>query len=162
MAMNAEPARFAMDEKSIAAARLLGNFVTMDALPKSKRGRPPLRKKGAMTPAEKQKRYRRRIRKSEAEAKLAEQRERSRARRIDPYSIARLDEREAETHRRIEAYRAEWARRYGQAPMPPMPGANALADELVRQMAEFIAECAGEITIDDVRAAIDRRFGTRF
>ena len=50
----------------------------------------------------------------------------------------------------------EWLERYWQ---PPVPGASGPADELARQVAEYLAE-SGEITIDDLRAAIDRRFGS--
>jgi hypothetical protein len=122
-------------------------------------GRPCIRKKGPLTHAERQKRYRARIRKAENEIKDAARKARSRERRIDPYNIAKFAEREAEVDRKIEAYRAEWTRRYGQAPMPPLPGASAMADELVRQIAECIMQSAGEMSIADVRAAINRRFG---
>jgi hypothetical protein len=40
-----------------------------------------------------------------------------------------------------------------------LPDASGPADELARQIDEFLAENT-EITIADVRAAIDRRFGT--
>ena len=45
--------------------------------------------------------------------------------------------------------------RYGR---DPLPGATGAADELARQIDEFLAQNPA-ITVADVRAAIDRRFG---
>jgi hypothetical protein len=41
---------------------------------------------------------------------------------------------------------------------PPLPHANGAADELARQIDEYMAQ-EPSLSIDDVRKAIDRRFG---
>jgi hypothetical protein len=56
---------------------------------------------------------------------------------------------------RDDAKRQEWLASYGRR---PLPDANGAADELAGQIEEFMRQ-DGEITIDDVRKAIDRRFG---
>jgi hypothetical protein len=70
-----------------------------------------------------------------------------------------------ETSARVDAERAEWVRLFQQ---PELPGANGPADNLARQIAEWLMmtnrdldDDDGVVTIEDVRAAIDRRFGPR-
>jgi hypothetical protein len=99
--------------------------------------RPPTRKSGAYTPAERQRRRRKRLRAEKRQAEIA----------------AKRAENEA-------AYRARAASRPAHASddtpaQPPLPDR---ADELVRQIAEVLL-ADPDLTIADVRAALDRLFG---
>jgi hypothetical protein len=76
---------------------------------------------------------------------------RYRASLADPARI----ERDAAAAARDDAKRQEWLASYGRA---PFPDANGAADELARQIDEYVAQEPG-LSIDDVRKAIDRRFG---
>lgn len=118
-------------------------------------GRPTIFKKGAMTAAERQRRRRVKVRKQRREEEQAASRERNFAKLNDPDRLCRRAEAERESSARWEAERQEWTVRNGRE---PLPGANGPADELARQIDEFLAENGG-LTIADVRAAIDRRFG---
>ena len=118
-------------------------------------GRPPLRKKGAMTAAERQRRHRRKLRKEQREAEVLATRVRNMAAGHDPEYLRRKAERDRAGVEKWEAEHQEWLARYGRA---PLPAANGEADELARQIEECLAQNP-ELTIDDVRAAIDRRFG---
>jgi len=97
------------------------------------RGRPPLRKKGAMTSAERQRRYRRKLR---AKRRTAE-----------------IEKKRAANAARAAAPREAWT----QALSISEPGLQNPADELARQIEDYLAECL-DLTIDHVRAAIDRRW----
>ena len=106
-------------------------------------GRPPIGKK-AMTAAERQRRRRKRLAREAAkqarEAKADERRARS------PY---------------VTLPRPMFFAGLGpiEAPDPvPVVTKEERADELARQIAEYLAE-APELTIEDVKAAIGRRFG---
>jgi hypothetical protein len=118
-------------------------------------GRPALRKKGPMTAAERQRRRRRKLRREKREAEMMAEREKNaaryRANRADPTRI----ERDAAAAARADAKHQEWLASYGR---PPLPDANGAADELARQIDEYMAQEPG-LSIDDVRKAIDRRFG---
>jgi hypothetical protein len=100
-------------------------------------GRQPLRKKGAMTAAERQRRRRKRVK--------AEQRSALRERQ------------QAENHARYLASLEnppQWTRALS---LPAQPPLESLADEIAWQIEEVLV-ADGVLTIDDVRAAIDRRF----
>src|SRR4051812_36982630 len=106
-------------------------------------GRPPIGKK-AMTTAERQRRRRKRLARENAkqarEQKAAERRARS------PY---------------VTLPRPTFLGGLGpvEAPTPvPVVTKEERADELARQITEYLTE-APEITIEDVKAAIGRRFG---
>lgn len=121
-----------------------------------KMGRPTIFKKGPLTPAERQRRHRKKLRKEKRAAEVIATRERNRARFDDPERQSRITERRAADVAAHNAKMEKWTALYWQ---PPLSDANGPADELARQIAEFMAECHGDITITDVRAAIDRRFG---
>jgi hypothetical protein len=97
-------------------------------------GRPPIRKKGAMTAAERQRRHRRKLRAERRAAEIETKRAANSARAAEP--------------------RPPWT----QALSIVVPGLPAPADELARQIEEYLKEVP-EISIDDVLAAINKRFG---
>jgi len=101
-------------------------------------GRPSIRKKGAMTAAERQRRHRRKLRAARRAAEMAEQRVVNSARARQPRD-------------------AGWTQAL---PIIPVAGLPGPADELARQIGEYLAE-RSDLTIDDVRDAIDRRFGAQ-
>ncbi|MBO0735251.1 MAG: hypothetical protein J2P48_01575 [Alphaproteobacteria bacterium] len=110
-------------------------------------GRPTLYKRGAMTPAERQRRHRKKLSREKRAAEVLHKQELNNAEGPTPKQL------ELETEQReLEEKRQELARQN-----PALPNATP-ADELARQIGEYLTECP-EITIDDVRAAIDRRFG---
>jgi hypothetical protein len=125
-------------------------------------GRPALRKKGAFTAAERQRRHRQKLRREQRAAeKDAERAARdARWRRDFPSDTARQREDAA----RYQAEHAEWTRLFER---PELPGANGPADDLARQIAEWLMMTNRDlndddgVTIEDVRAAIDRQFGPR-
>lgn len=118
-------------------------------------GRPTIFKKGAMTAAERQRRRRVKLRKLRREEEQAASRERVEAMFSDPEYLRRKAEADRVSAERAEAERQAWVACYGR---DPLPGATGAADELARQIDEFLAENS-TITIADVRAAIDSRFG---
>ncbi len=101
-----------------------------------------------MTAAERQKRHRRKLKRVEREVQIAA-------------SQARSAELAAHAHpaagwgriRHEAALREEWQNMIGQAEHI----GETIADELVRQLAE--AMIIDSIPVDDIRAALDRRFG---
>jgi hypothetical protein len=101
-------------------------------------GRKPIRKKGAMTAAERQRRRRKRLRADRREVLKEQQR--------------------AENHARYLAH----MERHGLKERPPVepcqPPLPDRADEIAWQIAEVMA-ADPELTIDDIRAALVRRFG---
>jgi hypothetical protein len=101
----------------------------------------------AMTAAERQQRRRKRLRRETAKA--ARQAEIAAKRAKNAARNSALDQR----------LRAEAGVFISPLPvgMPIPPLANP-ADEIARQLSEVLAE-SPELTIDDLRAAIDRRFG---
>jgi hypothetical protein len=99
-------------------------------------GRPPLRKKGAYTAAERQRRRRKRL----AAEKRAAETEEKRAASHRAYLASRAAPREPRVVAEVESL--------------ALPDA---ADEIALQIAEVVQ--VGDLTIDDIRAAIDRRFG---
>lgn len=105
-------------------------------------GRPPIRKKGAFTAAERQQRRRKKLKRRQREAVEAERIARIRAER-----------------RTALAQQTEWQERaaYIREERPPET-IEQLADELARQIAGVIGDFPG-VTIDDLRAALDRLFG---
>jgi hypothetical protein len=95
-------------------------------------GRPPLRKKGAFTPAERQRRRRKRL--------AAERREAERAAKRGPVQAAKV---------------YYWPDTLV-APEPSLPATSQdVANELVRQIHEVVL--AGDTTLADVMDAIWRR-----
>jgi hypothetical protein len=108
-----------------------------------------------MTAAERQRRHRRKVRASQRQAEIAATRARNEARFRDPAWLRARTEKDAAGIAEQNRKHEEWLALYGRA---PLPDANGEADELARQIDEYLAQ-APEITIDDVRAAIDRRFG---
>jgi hypothetical protein len=105
-------------------------------------GRPPNRKTGAYTAAERQQRRRKKLKRQQREAVEAE----------------RIAAREAE-HRvglRQQAEHQRWAA-HVRSERPPVTIAD-LADDLAEQIARVIDDFPG-VTIDDLRAALDRLFG---
>jgi hypothetical protein len=112
-----------------------------------------------MTATERQQRRRLRLRREKAkatrDAEKAAKRQQNAARFADPDARRVWSERQAGLAAKHEAERQEWIALYQRN---PIAGAAGPADELARQIAEYLAE-APEITINDVRAAIDRRFG---
>ena len=88
-----------------------------------------------MTAAERQRRHRRKLRAACRAAEMAEQRVVNSARARQPRD-------------------GGWT----QALPIPVAGLPGPADELARQIGEYLAE-RPNLTIDDVRDAIDRRFG---
>jgi hypothetical protein len=133
------------------------NFVTSPSNETGARrvGRPALRKKGAFTAAERQRRHRKKLRREQRPAELAAKRERHEA--YARKSAPRYAAIAAEVSARVDAQHAEWTRLFEQ---PELPGANGPADEIARQIAEWLAQDP-DLTLEDVRAAIDRRFGAR-
>ena len=105
-------------------------------------GRPPLRKKGAFTAAERQRRRRARLRKEKREAEVDAMRARS---------LKKL--RASQAKAEAEGY-PEWT---VALPVPPLDNP---ADELALQIADLL-ESERNITIDELRDALDRRFGPR-
>jgi hypothetical protein len=124
-------------------------------------GRPTIFKKGALTAAERQKRHRIKLRKQRREDEAAASRERSYAQtyaqQTDPEYQRRLAEARKAFAEDWEAKQQERLERYGP---DPLPEANSPADELARQIAEWLVENP-EVAIADVRTALDRRFGRR-
>jgi hypothetical protein len=109
-------------------------------------GRPALRKKGPMTAAERQRRRRRRLRAERRKAEVLAKREENRRRYRE----------ECERTPRVED-------RWVVLPQPPLPPLSA-ADELALQVFDALAETKGddeEVTIDDLRDALDDLFGPR-
>jgi hypothetical protein len=118
-----------------------------------RRGRPPIRKKGAFTSAERQRRRRKRLAHERWEAEQAATRERNQ--RLFREGAA---QREAEWAAMRPAFEAELDARAAQA-APRLPDPWGPADELARQIEEYMMGDAGAFTIDDLPAALDRRFG---
>jgi hypothetical protein len=99
-------------------------------------GRPPLRKKGAMTAAERQRRRRAKLKREAREAAVKKTR--------------------AENLRRLrEAQAAEWTTYYFEPPPPEPP--YVVADRVVAQLGEIMQSLG--LDIDDIRCALDRLFG---
>src|SRR4051794_2429646 len=117
-------------------------------------GRPPLRKKGPMTAAERQRRHRRKVKIERRQAEIMAARERNSAVFKDPEYQRAKAERDVVESAKAEHGRQEWIALYGREPLPDA----GPADEIARQIDECLAQ-QPDITIDDVRAAIDRRFG---
>jgi hypothetical protein len=105
-------------------------------------GRPPLRKKGAFTPAERQRRRRKRLAAERRAAEVAAQREANRAK----YRARNLAN-------PISYCPGEPAVREQLPPATPQD----IADELVAQLDDVIA--SGDTTLNDIVAAFRRRFG---
>jgi hypothetical protein len=118
-------------------------------------GRPTIFKKGPLTAAERQRRHRRKLHREQRAAEVQVIRERNRQRSLAYQTSPQKALRDAETKRAL-AWRDEWLNMRGQAAVLPNGGP---ADELARQIAEYLIECAPGVTISDIRAAIDRRFG---
>jgi hypothetical protein len=112
-------------------------------------GRPPIFKKGAQTSAERQRRYRKRLRRDAREAEIAAKRESNHENRLH---------REAQKQETAEI--VDWHRAYKLLAErgPPLPDN---AEEIAFQVAECIKASGGEMTVDDIRDALDRRFGPR-
>ena len=115
-------------------------------------GRPALRKSGAYTGAERQRRYRRKRARAEYDAKAAKW-------------AAQLEEQQqrdfAEQRAAVAYYRELERKRRGRdfLILKPLPeNIERLAEELVNQLLQAMRDFPG-VTIDDVRAAIDRRTG---
>ena len=135
----------------MAAAAEIAYFRDMQA--SQKRGRPSLYKKGAMTAAERQWRHRKKLagevrkvkevaaraRRQEAKGRLAAPEEFPEKLWIECYQRARDD---------------VFAELIAQRPLCEPEGE---ADRLATQIAEWLV--VSDITIEEVRAAIDRRFG---
>jgi hypothetical protein len=119
--------------------------------------RPTIFKKGAMTAAERQRRHRIKLRKQRREDEKAASRERAYAKFKDPEYLRQKAEADRLSTEKSEAERQGWLTRYGR---DPLQEANGAADELARQIDECLAQNPA-LTIADVRAAIDRRFGVR-
>jgi hypothetical protein len=117
--------------------------------------RPTIFKKGAMTAAERQRRHRAKVRKQRRQDETAASRARNNAKLNDPEYRRRKAEADRLAIEKSEGERQAWSARYGREPLPE---ANGAADELARQIDEWLAQNAG-LTIADVRAAINRRFG---
>jgi hypothetical protein len=97
-------------------------------------GRPPKRKKGAYTAAERQRNRRKRLAKAKRESEMAAKRGTSGPPRVfDGGPDLQVIERE-----------------------PPLPDR---ADEIALQIAEVLRQ-DDDLSIEDIRAAIDRRWGT--
>jgi hypothetical protein len=116
-------------------------------------GRPTIFKKGAMTAAERQRRRRRKLQKEKRAAEVQAKRERNQTnyaqylRETEPQRRAQ----NVEFRRQLEeASRARLSR------FPPLPNAGP-ADELARQIDEYMTHTG--ITLEDVRTALDHRFG---
>jgi hypothetical protein len=122
-------------------------------------GRPPKFKKGAMTAAERMRRYRKRRKdiKEATDTTLRQARnERKRSiRNLNPIAQWRAAARNAELRAQVLEERL---RLYEQAPLD-LDRRGAAAEELARQIAECVMASPG-LTIADIRAAIDRRFGS--
>jgi hypothetical protein len=114
-------------------------------------GRKPIYKKGAMTDAERQRRRRRKQRQLKRKEERHELAVKNKARWAGKPPCGSSPEEQA----KWLAEEVVWHTLYGQ---PPLPGAAGLADELVRQIAEFMAQ-EPEVTVSDVRAALERRYG---
>lgn len=127
-----------------------------------KMGRPPIRKSGAMTAAERMRRYRKKLKQTANKAREKERlgdltpheynAAKNRAFRDNPTAQWRKAAIDAQCEIAVLQSRL---RLYEQV---PMHDASGPADEIARQIAECMMECPG-MTIDDVRAAIDRRWG---
>ena len=115
------------------------------------RGRPPLRKKGAMTSAERQRRHRRKLRAARRQAQIKQKQAINHAKYLASRAAPRP---QSGAEAAQEARREEWLRLYSR---PMLPGAAGAADEIARQIDECLTQ-QPEISIDDVRAAIDRRW----
>jgi hypothetical protein len=104
-------------------------------------GRPPIRKKGAFTAAERQQRRRVKLRRArleqEVEAKKAER-------------AADWRTRDVERRAELDAWR--------RTQPPPEPPLDHPADELAAQVLDMLAT-EGNVTLDELIAAINRRTG---
>jgi len=118
-------------------------------------GRPTIFKKGPLTAAERQRRHRRKLHREQRAAEVLATRERNRQRYLAHHTPQQQAQRDAETKVWL-MWRDEWLNMRGRAAVLPNAG---VAYELARQIAEYLIECAPGVTIDDVRAAIERRFG---
>jgi hypothetical protein len=118
-------------------------------------GRPSIRKKGPMTPAERQRRHRRKLRAARREVLTLQKRAENLAKYRKWVASGSRAKGQAAISAASEAREQEWRRLYWQ---PPLPDANGAADEIARQIAETLMQDQ-TVTIDDVREAIDRRFG---
>jgi 3'-phosphoadenosine 5'-phosphosulfate sulfotransferase (PAPS reductase)/FAD synthetase len=120
--------------------------------------RPTVYKKGAMTDAERQRRRRKRLKREAKEverlAVVEANHEKHARNRVNPIKQWRHAAINAQLQISVLEARL---RLYEQVPLHDVSGA---ADELARQIAEYMQEKPG-MAIDDVRAAIDRRFGTK-
>src|SRR5437879_1161854 len=110
-------------------------------------GRPPNRKSGAYTAAERQKRYRKRLRAKLREERIAGMQANAKAE----------NRRYSEQRANDPVYQAQMAEFRAKLEAKSNRGLPNPADELARQIAEFLAETP-EIRIDDVLRAIKRRF----
>jgi hypothetical protein len=123
-----------------------------------KMGRPTVYKKGAMTDAERQRRRRKRLKREAKEVERLAIVEANREKRVHRARNPLAQWRDAAISAQLENSMLQARLRlYEQVPLHDASGA---ADELARQIAEYMQEKPG-MTIDDVRAAIDRRFGTK-
>jgi len=109
----------------------------------------------APQPAERQRRHRRKLHREQRAAEVLAQRERNRQRYLAYETSPQKAQKDAEAKGRA-LWQNEWLNLRGHAAALPNAGPG---DELARQIAEYLIECAPGVAIDDVRAAIDRRFG---
>jgi hypothetical protein len=112
--------------------------------------RPTVYKRGAMTPAQRQRRRRKRL-------KLEAKREENAVKHARGLSPRRLEQDFNQAADR-EAAEIVWHALYWQPPLTDSSLPPA-ATEFARQTAEYLAEHRGQITIDDIRAALEERFG---
>ncbi len=105
-----------------------------------------------MTDAQRQKRRRRKLRREAWEAEKAAKESKKRSEEVRPGRYRKkagmVSEERGGGRRAGPLWRSLYYR-------PPFPGE---VDELARQIDEFIAQSKDGLTIDDVRAAIDRRW----
>jgi hypothetical protein len=118
-------------------------------------GRPTIFKKGPLSAAERQRRHRRKLHREQRAAEVLAKQELNHQRYLAYLTSPRKAQRDAEAKRQAMWY-GEWLNLRGHAAVLPNAGA---ADEMARQIAEYLIACAPGVTISDVRAAIDRRFG---
>jgi hypothetical protein len=120
--------------------------------------RPPKFKKGPMSAAERMRRYRARQKEIKIVNDATLTQARNRRKRLTNERNPLAQWRHAAINAQLQVSVLEnRLHAYEQAPLNLDRRASA-ADELARQIAEFMRECPG-LTIEDVRNAIDRRFG---
>lgn len=113
-------------------------------------GRPPLRKTGAYTAAERQQRRRKKLKRAKVEARAG-----ARTAELD----AERQRAFAEQRAAVRYYREREAKRTGRdfLILKPLPeNIEMLAEELAGQLVIAMRNFPG-VTLDDVRAALDRR-----